>query len=592
MGIDKSDIRLVIHLNTPGTIESYYQEIGRAGRDGEESFCYLLHDESDLAIQNFFISNSHPNKELIQKVYKAVCDYSQVAVGSISEKELIVDRDYISKHVGVEISSGLLHSALKYLENSGYIRRVSEYDKKDSIQILLSKEKLRQFVEDSSYQELANILISLLREYGSNIFISPVKVSAAHLATKLLIPEQIFLDSMNVLDNMGIISFSQAISKETVILTTQRVEAEKLNLNYKLINESYLNSQRKLDKILEFVFTNECRFKNILNYFGENVPDYKCNKCDNCTSTGKLNNTSAEYLSEKIIETLEEANEEIPENFLINLLRGEKVKESAAMFKHFGACKKYTTVELKGVLALLISKGNILRSAGKRNYLSLPKVDKAKSEQMADFNGSNKESKSYDDELYLFNQLREVRKKAADRFMQSGYLICPDDVLREVARKQPKSKFELLNINGFNSRMFNKLGNDFLEILTSYKSTQPLKKETKEKLELPQNIVETKRLLQKKYTLKEIAETRKLSEAVISLQIETIVEFEQGIDISSLVKKDTLQTIIDEAEKGFENLKDLKERLPSQITYPEIRIAVAKIRAASQFPSSTSQHKP
>jgi ATP-dependent DNA helicase RecQ len=207
-------------------------------------------------------------------------------------KNLIVDREYISKYAGVEVSSGLLHSALKYLENSGYIRQVSEYDKKDSIQILFSKEKLRQFVEDSSYQELANILISLLREYGSNILSNPIKISASHVANKLLIPEQIFLDSMNVLDNMGIISFSQAIAKETVILTTQRVEAVKLILNYKLINESYLNSQRKLDKMLEFVFTNECRFKNILSYFGENVTDYRCGKCDNCTSTGKLKDSS------------------------------------------------------------------------------------------------------------------------------------------------------------------------------------------------------------------------------------------------------------------------------------------------------------
>jgi uncharacterized protein YpbB len=140
--------------------------------------------------------------------------------------------------------------------------------------------------------------------------------------------------------------------------------------------------------------------------------------------------------------------------------------------------------------------------------------------------------------------------------------------------------------------MFNKLGNDFLEIITSFRPIDSIKKETKEKRELPQNIVETKKLLEKKYTLKEIAETRKLSEAVISMQIETIVEFEPDIDISSLIKKDILQTIIDEAEKGFDNLKDLKERLPSKITYPEIRIAISKIRAASQFPSLTSQHKP
>jgi len=187
--------------------------------------------------------------------------------------------------------------------------------------------------------------------------------------------------------------------------------------------------------------------------------------------------------------------------------------------------------------------------------------------------------------------LREARKKAAERFLQSGYLICPDNVLREVARIQPKNKAALLGISGFNSRMYNKLGNDFLEIISSYKPNQIRKPDTKKKQELPSNIFETKKLLEKKYTLKEIAETRKLSEAVISMQVETIIEFERNVDISSLIKEETLQTILDEARKGFDNLKELKERLPSKITYPEIRIAVAKLRAAPQLPSLNPPHK-
>ena len=93
------------------------------------------------------------------------------------------------------------------MENSGYFRRVSEFDKKDSIQILVSKDKLKQFVQNPSYQEIANVVISLLREFGSAIFTSPMKISASHLANKFSIPEQSFIDSLNILDNMGIIIF-------------------------------------------------------------------------------------------------------------------------------------------------------------------------------------------------------------------------------------------------------------------------------------------------------------------------------------------------------------------------------------------------
>ncbi len=430
MGIDKPDIRLIIHFNTPGSIESYYQEIGRAGRDGNESFCYLLHDESDIAIQNFFISNSHPGKEQIQKIYKAICDYNRIAVGSSTDKELIIDREYISKYIGTEISSGLLYSALKYLENSGYLRRISEFDKKDSIKFLFGKEELKQFIKSPSYQELADVVLSLLREFGSGVYGSGLKISVAHLANKFSIPEQSFIDSLNLLDNMSVISFQQAINKDTVILTVPRVDAEKLVLNYKLINESYLNSQYKLDKMNEYVFTNECRFKNILNYFGENVPDYKCNKCDNCTSTGQLKDSSTAYLAEIIIETLEEAKEDLPENFLVNLLRGEKVKDSVTLFKHFGACKNFTTAEIKGVLSVMISKDKISKSGSRRNYLKLIHHDKIKSEDLVNHEDSKSDTQSYNQELYLYNQLREVRKKASERFLQSGYLICPDTVLK------------------------------------------------------------------------------------------------------------------------------------------------------------------
>ncbi|MEJ2103708.1 MAG: helix-turn-helix domain-containing protein [Ignavibacteriaceae bacterium] len=351
---------------------------------------------------------------------------------------------------------------------------------------------------------------------------------------------------------------------------------DKLILNYKLINESYLNSQHKLDSMVDLVHTSICRFKYILNYFGENVDDYRCGKCDNCTSLGNMKDSTAAYLSEIILETLQEANEELPENFLIKILKGEKIKESAALFRHFGACKKFSMAEIKAVLTENISKGKILKSKSKRNFIGLPKAEKVISTKTRVQNETITSKKDYYDELYIFNSLRDVRKKASERFMQSGYLICPDIILKEVARLRPKSKSELLSINGFNNRMFNKIGNDFLEVIGNYGLKNPVKKEGNKKTSIPQNIIETKKLIDKKYTLKEIAETRKLTEAVISMQVESIIEFEPGIDITSLIDKEIYKAIVKEADKGFNNIKELKERLPSKFTYAQIRIALAK----------------
>ena len=594
MGIDKKDIRLIVHYNIPGSIENYYQEIGRAGRDGKESFAFLLYDDSDINIHNYFLSNSHPDKRIILGVYNAICDYNKIAEGIQPESEIIINPEYISAYVKKNINKGLLYSTLKILETAGYLKTISEFDNISSFQFTTEKDKLKEFVKNSSNKNLKEVILLLLRIYGSSIFSDEVQLFLKDLASKAGLQEFDLDESLIILDNLGIGKYKKPVSKNSVLLTAPRINAERLNIDYKRINESYLNLQKKIDKMVGYVFTNECRFKYILKYFGENVENYTCNKCDNCAGEKNISSESTEYLKEIILRTLHKTGP-LSDPVLISILKGSAKPDKYHKLETFGSCSNFQRNDLKTVTHILLSRNLIKRKNSNNKKFELDEEGLNYLKKINIIEKNEVSLTDYESDIELFNTLKEIRTKASKKFMQTGYLICPDEVLREIVNKKPSSEYELLSINGFNQRMFNKIGKEFLEGIENFNNNQlkgtnnsKLKKESRE---VPQNIKETYTLLKKGYPLNSIASLRNLSEAVISMQIETIIEYEPEISITNLISEENVYKINSEIAKGFTDLKDLKKRLPEEISYPLIRIAVAKHKFTSGSYSLRYQYR-
>ncbi len=583
MGIDKNDIRLIIHYNAPGSIENYYQEIGRAGRDGKEAHAILLFDEYDVSIHNFFINSAYPDKQFIIDVYTGLCDFAQIAVGNLTSKEIPVEYDYLTAATKKKVTSGLLHSSLHVLQESGYIKIVSELEKKSYIKFNIDISKLKGYTKNIQNKLLQELILLLLREFGSNIFTSNVPLSLQDFAIRTGIDEYLLDENLNLLSSIGIIDYTKPAGKESIKLTLPRIEANRLNIDYKKLTENYLHAQTKLDAMLELIHTKECRFKFILRYFGDIVTGYNCGKCDNCIEKESLSGHTLEYLQEIILRTLAESQNKYSES---ELTKGLTAKSRAVKIKslpNYGSLAHFKQEEISVVIEHLLNNRFIYKDTTESRFLLLTKKGTEFCLTAGYPIGKQKPEHTYNQNIELYNLLREVRKSAAKKFSQTGYLICPDEVLREIAESKPQTKASIIQINGFNNRMFNKLGDDFLEIINEYliKNVEKAEKKNDNKKSPPANVTDTLKLINKGYQLSDIASLRKLTEAVISMQIETILEYYPETNIESLITADKLKIIESEYKKGFIDLKELKERLPEEISYPQIRIVVAKLKAAN-----------
>ncbi len=577
MGIDKNNIRTVIHYNIPGSIENYYQEIGRAGRDGKDSKIFLLYDARDRMIQEYFISASNPSREQIENVYDAICNCGNISLGSINERNIPVDSNMILLLESKRMNRGLIDASLKVLEESGYIKNISELENKHFVQLLLRPDKLHAYVKNFTSDEHKDLILLLMRLHGSKIINSKTAIDVRKIGQMLDLSEKNVSRILSQLNQAGVLSYEQPFSSPTVRLSQTRVKAADLKLNVERMNQIRANSQFKMDKMIDYVFTEECRFKFILDYFGQRSETYRCKKCDRCLGETSINRTSISYLEEIILHALHENHAPIKKKNVFQILSGSSKDTSLKKFSSFGACKHFKKNELETAMEYLIREGFVLST---NDFISL-------SEQgIENFVEVEKETPSaiapnYEEELKMFNLLRQIRKEAADKFNQHVNLICPDEILRAIAKEKPVTHSALLSIKGFNQRMFNKVGDEFLSVLKSHSRSSGIDKLLKEK-NIPQNVTQIYELIQKRYSLEDIVKLTKLSETIVSVQIETLLEMIPKLEIDALIDKKELMLINSKIEQGITEIKLLREVLGNKIGYSKLRIALAKKRVISE----------
>lgn len=571
MGIDKKDIRTIIHTNIPGSLENYYQEIGRAGRDGKESNIILFYEGRDRSLQEFLINNSYPSREQIAIVYNSVYDYGQVALGSVRDDLVELDENYFKITKAKNLSEPLIIAAIRILENSGYLESVSDLKQNHYFKFSISSVQLQSYVKQLDNSSLKEIIIALLRIYGSDSFIRRVKLDLSAITKNTGEVRNKVKDQLLTLSSIGIIEYQLPTSNSKI-----RLKESRIDIRYIKLNEDYdtyrKNALFKLDEMVKFVETNQCRFRYILRYFGETESEYKCGKCDKCIGRTEDTSEIIDYLDEIVLNTLHEAKTQIRGNDLLKILRGDSPSGKFKNYSSFGTCEHFSKDQLKTSIQSLIDNKMItqfdghmvLSDYGKSFFINSAIPDSDDISDSADNDGT----------MDLFHQLKSVRKEASKKFSQAEEMICNDEIMKKIAELKPESHSKLLEVEGVTNRLLNKIGDDVINTVKEFLRNQNASQINNNKI--PENLSSVLKLVDKGYSLDEISSLMKLSDHLISIQIETLLHLDSKLNISKLMTKTQHELIKNKIDAGFTEMKELKEELSNEVNYSKIRIVLAK----------------
>lgn len=291
MGIDKPDVRVVIHIDCPDSIEAYFQEAGRAGRDGKKAYAVLLYSKSDKATLKKRVADNFPDKDYIKTVYEHLSYFYQLAVGYGYNHTFEFNTEkfcYYFKHYPQRASS-----ALKILDKAGYIEYTEESDNRARMRFLVGRNDLYQFQELSPKENA--VIIAALRCY-CGLFTDYVYISEETIARQSGIDPSEIYQIMKSLTKKKIINFIPQKKIPHIRYKQNRVETKDIVIPqnvYDIRKELYA---RRIDEVIKYAENEHiCRSRQLLSYFGETKAN-NCNQCDVCISNKKEGKEKKEEL--------------------------------------------------------------------------------------------------------------------------------------------------------------------------------------------------------------------------------------------------------------------------------------------------------
>ena len=326
MGIDKPDVRVVIHADVPDSPEAYFQEAGRAGRDGMKAYAVLLFCARDKITLKQRVSDTFPEKSYIRKIYEDINFYYQMAMGDGRGCTFAFNIDEFCrnfKHFPVQTDS-----ALKILTRAGYLEYTDEQDNASRIMFTITKEELYRIREQS--EDTEKLIRILLRSY-TGLFTDYAYISEDNLSTRSGLSKQQIYETLLSLSRQHILHYIPAKKTPYIIYTRERQETERVYLSKEVYEDRKKSYVQRINAMIEYAESeNRCRSRMLLRYFGEKN-EHNCGQCDVCLQQHQSGLKSGEFeaISQQLQALLKENplslqeikdKMQVPENHLMKVV--------------------------------------------------------------------------------------------------------------------------------------------------------------------------------------------------------------------------------------------------------------------------------